>query len=559
MIRWKFTIFLLLIGFILSFLLVSEISNNKDNVQNSIKLIPYDIDSLTSLNFINSSNNIYCKKINEDWFINSKKDKIQKADTLIINRILKSLEKILLYPNLKVSELNQNNLSLSDFGFTESSNEIILDFGFKKIQILIGGNHKLSSDIYFLITDIDYILSGSNKILNFIPPNISSIKDLNIIPDISEEVQRIAISSKSQYVEIVKKSENEWNLIQPRRGVLKGVEVNSFIDKLSSYRFMNFSSEEINKHLVNDENEVIKVSFQGITDELHSFSIFELSSEENYVYLKTDDNNIGKCDDNILKFINLSLDNFLKSKVFDFTIFKPIAFTLETDDHKIRLSKNKSDIWEMKNPFFWKLDQKALDEFILFVDNMRITKFNVPNDKNFKISNLLIESDDGKNEKIIFFESDEHDESLLIKFFNEPFFHEINTGHNFSKFLNPLFFKDTYLFSFSIDNIKSLKRITNNDISSDKIFDVSEKFDEKLINSLINIRADKFVAAYPSSLEDYGLEDPWCSFQFRFSNLDILGLDLLIGKKTIGGRFAMIKGRDIVFVLSNETIAKITV
>ena len=35
--------------------------------------------------------------------------------------------------------------------------------------------------------------------------------------------------------------------------------------------------------------------------------------------------------------------------------------------------------------------------------------------------------------------------------------------------------------------------------------------------------------------------------------------DLLIGKKTIGGRFAMIKGRDIVFVLSNETIAKITV
>ena len=104
---------------------------------------------------------------------------------------------------------------------------------------------------------------GSNKILNFIPPNINSIKDLNIIPDISEEVQRIAISSKSQYIEIVKKSENEWNLIQPRRGVLKGVEVNSFIDKLSSYRFMNFSSEEINKHSVDGENEAIKFHFRN--------------------------------------------------------------------------------------------------------------------------------------------------------------------------------------------------------------------------------------------------------------------------------------------------------
>ena len=66
----------------------------------------------------------------------------------------------------------------------------------------------------------------------------------------------------------------------------------------------------------------------GITDELHSFSIFKLSSEENYAGLKTG-NNIGKCDDNILKFINLSLDNFLKSKVFDFTIFKPLLLHLK--------------------------------------------------------------------------------------------------------------------------------------------------------------------------------------------------------------------------------------
>ena len=213
----------------------------------------------------------------------------------------------------------------------------------------------------------------------------------------------------------------------------------------------------------------------------------------------------------------------------------------------------------MKAPFFWNLDQKALDEFILFVDNMRITKFNVPNDKNYKTSNLLIESDDGKKEKIIFFESDDTDDLLLIKFFDEPFYHEINIKHSFNKFLNPLFFKDTYLFSFSIENIKSLKRIINNDKSLEKIYNFSDGSDVEFVNSLINIRADKYVAAYPSALENFGLKDPWGIFQFRFSNLDILGLDLLIGKKTIGGRFAMIKGRDIVFVLSDETLSKIII
>ena len=52
MIKWKFTFFLMLITFILSFSLFYEINNNKNNVQNSVKLIPYDISNLISLNFI---------------------------------------------------------------------------------------------------------------------------------------------------------------------------------------------------------------------------------------------------------------------------------------------------------------------------------------------------------------------------------------------------------------------------------------------------------------------------------------------------------------------------
>ena len=76
----------MLISFILSFFLFYEINKNKDGVQNSVKLIPYDVSNLISLNFINSSNNIYCKKINDDWFINTTNDKLQKAHSLIIQR-----------------------------------------------------------------------------------------------------------------------------------------------------------------------------------------------------------------------------------------------------------------------------------------------------------------------------------------------------------------------------------------------------------------------------------------------------------------------------------------
>ena len=61
----------------------------------------------------------------------------------------------------------------------------------------------------------------------------------------------------------------------------------------------------------------------------------------------------------------------------------------------------------------------------------------------------------------------------------------------------------------------------------DKIYNFSDSIDVEFVNSLINIRADKYVAAYPSALENFGLKDPWGIFQFRFSNLEILsGLSL---------------------------------
>ena len=99
------------------------------------------------------------------------------------------------------------------------------------------------------------------------------------MPNISQEVQRISINSKSKYVEIVKKSENEWNLIQPRRGVLKGIEVNSFIDKLSSYRLIDLTDKEIIDYSIDEnEYEVVEVSFQGMADELYTISIMKKSS-----------------------------------------------------------------------------------------------------------------------------------------------------------------------------------------------------------------------------------------------------------------------------------------
>ena len=572
MIRWKSSFFLLITAFILLFLLFDVIRNNEEYSHNSIELISNDLNTLSSITFVNSNNQIYCKKINDDWFINSSNQKIQKADSTIIKRIINSLKKINLHPEIKLSELAENELTLDDFGLSNNvSSKLILDFGVKQAEVLIGFPKKLSSDLYFLLNDNDYILSGTSKILNYIPDNIDSIKDMKIIPRLSEEIQRISINSQSKYIEILKKSDNEWILIQPRKGVLKSIDIKSFIDKLSSYRISNFIDSETEDLSIYDfNNDAVKVSFSGITDELFSLAINnKILLDQGLVYLSRGNNNeIITCDAGILDYVHSSLDNFLKSNVFDLSIIQPTAFIFENNNTKINLSIDDKNIWKMKSPFFWNLDNESLNKFVSCINNMKITKFNVSNNLNNKSVNLIIKSLENEDEKITFYTSDNINDPLLIKFAKEPYFHEISKIENFNEFLNPLFFKDKNLFQFSLDEIKTIKRISKSEDNKNIISNNSDilngyeniyKNNDNIISDFIDIKVDKYVAAYPLSLKSYGLDNPFCIFQIRFVDQNILGLDLLIGNKTDGGRFAMIKGRDIVFILSDEIIKKIII
>ena len=195
MIRWKSSFFLLITAFILLFLLFDVIRNNEEYSHNSIELISNDLNTLSSITFVNSNNQIYCKKINDDWFINSSNQKMQKADSTIIKRIINSLKKINLHPEIKLSELAENELTLDDFGLSNNvSSKLILDFGVKQAEVLIGFPKKLSSDLYFLLNDNDYILSGTSKILNYIPDNIDSIKDMKIIPRLSKKFKEYLLT-----------------------------------------------------------------------------------------------------------------------------------------------------------------------------------------------------------------------------------------------------------------------------------------------------------------------------------------------------------------------------
>jgi len=77
----------------------------------------------------------------------------------------------------------------------------------------------------------------------------------------------------------------------------------------------------------------------------------------------------------------------------------------------------------------------------------------------------------------------------------------------------------------------------------------------ELTSQLIALRTDRYVSFNPDSLAPYGLDNPSARLSVALNKTNILGQVILIGDATDDGRYAMLQGQAIIFVLP-ETIAE---
>ena len=93
---------------------------------------------------------------------------------------------------------------------------------------------------------------------------------------------------------------------------------------------------------------------------------------------------------------------------------------------------------------------------------------------------------------------------------------------------------------------------------------LSESVDEKSIgqvleamNPLVAERVEKLKVS-EADLASYGLDRPFMALAVDQDRDDVVRRNLMIGAPTDGGRFATVGASDAVFVLSSETVSKLT-
>jgi hypothetical protein len=161
-------------------------------------------------------------------------------------------------------------------------------------------------------------------------------------------------------------------------------------------------------------------------------------------------------------------------------------------------------------------------------------------------------------------------ELRLVQYNDEPTLYVTDKRIVHAVFADPLFYRSrtvlevnpTLIQKITVQNGSAEQSVQKIDDGSFAAGTPSRQVSAKALTDIMwalnDLHADRYVDYNPVSLKPYGLDQPQTAVTVTLSDTNVVGRIVLLGSKTKDGRFAMIQGQNIVFVVSNQVVQTLT-
>ncbi|HKL22016.1 MAG TPA: DUF4340 domain-containing protein, partial [Tichowtungia sp.] len=229
--------------------------------------------------------------------------------------------------------------------------------------------------------------------------------------------------------------------------------------------------------------------------------------------------------------------------------------------------------WHVVRPARWAAEPAAVDQLLDAIANSVILEFiDNPNTNQIAVIDtaswsVTFGSDDSQHTLQI---SEPLDDGLMmVRRDQSPSFELIAGGTFEDAFRNPLFYRTRSVLEIAPEQIKAVTltaadrefRIEKTDgrfTAADRKQNPDPDVLQELTAELAGLRAERYVAFNPESLGSYGLDNPQARLSIALQGTNILGRVLLLGGTAEDGRYAMLQGQPVVFVLPERSAEILT-
>ncbi len=530
-------------------------------------------ESIVSIQMERDGVQIECSKAGGSWRLVQPTD--APVDTGIVQKMIAGMSRVERGERIEAETLQERGLTPADYGFDTPRARITFQNNRGTFTWLIGRDAPLGDMLYIMPEEGGDIIATSKSLLNLIPEDAAWIRDRTLFHDQVAAVRGIDLRRPAGFLQMRQPENNNWLMQQPHKGRADLLSVHALIEKIFSAKIIEFIT-----------NEKADLTVYGLEEPTYELTLFTLDEQTQTLrigkthpdhpearYAKwVESDSVFTVSSEWVSLLDLEEDQ-LRSR--------HILGVLPARISEIRLTHNELQValvqtngaWQITRPARWNAEPSQVHELLQTLAQAVVLDF--VDNPSAEQSQLMADAP-----WAITFSANGETHTLRISAVNSDGFRLVRRDEEAAlyttasdiinnAFAAPLFFRSRIVLEIDPTQISKITQqsdgeetVAQSTGTSFAAADRAQQLDSQALfdmtSELISLRAARYVAFNPDSLKSYGLVTPQFRVTVSLNGTNAIGRVVLLGDATEGGRFAMVQGQAIVFVLADETAQALT-
>lgn len=505
------------------------------------------------------------------------------ADANAVLRFLESVSELRWTQMITKEQQKEYGLTLDHYGLENPRITISVERDALPFALTIGRDAPGGTEIYVKRDNIGSVFSVSRDFMKNLPTDANDLRDKRLIALSPDAIRRVEWTLPEASFQLSRNKDEQWQLDKPPGTRANGPAIRIWLNRMYEFSVHEFVADTMAAgalYGVDDPRQW--VTFSGATaGDAHAIKIGNpVEAEPGLHYAAIPDRNeIVMVTSEVVDWLNVKKDQFRDYKLINLDETEVSGVNMVHGDQQLELVINTQGLWEVIAPQQFAADQEKVRDLVSSWLGASVLNFidpPLPDLANYglNITNRLIRfkrlpsatKDTVENDLAIVL-GDAPDTNLLYGMHPDGnSIMELPSVLASKLITDSIYFRDTLVLSLPATNIM---RVTQKigiyemavELENQLFHPVQPNFvaDTDALAGVLelveNLRADTFVNVNAPSLPDYGLEPPHSELILGLASTG-LNRVLVIGREhESGGRYATVRGSDVIFVLHRDTIA----
>lgn len=539
-----------------------------------VRLFDLNPDTLASLQFQHTHLVVDCVKVNGIWMTGGAERGLGRADVAMVHRMVAGLNSIGKGTTITAEHLKVRGLDAAEYGFKEPTIEITAVDNKGQHRWLVGRETPLGDMLYIKRDGEGEIYTVSNKLLSLVPSQPDTLRDRTLFSRSIPGVQRIELRGSGGFVQILKDAKSKWQIQQPIVAPADAHVVEQLLGKLNQLRIGKFLDENVSDFSVYGlQGETRQISLGGLDGASRMLVIGDpIADQPGFVYARrADDTGVFSLKADVLGLLDINAKDLRDARVLSLPVQDISSISVARGTEQLELVSTESGQWMVVKPVRWDADRRAVAELLKLWDATVITEFDSTNTTVAPPEWTLLfgSAEWGTTNRIEILPTFGAKDGLHIMREGGAAVFQINLPVVPETILDPLEYKDRRIWQLRKEEIQKIsveksaqgRQVVEKQangmfepVETNGMVQVEYGVLERLLNELSAVSAVDYVAYNPRDLSTYGLAEPSLTLHLGLAGTNQLGRVLLVGEEAAQGFYAMVKGRDVVFILDRSFV-----